>query len=252
MAKDFPDPEQFRIGINMAWEKLEKFYTSLDETPIYYTAVALHPAYRWGWFEQAWAQHLDWVRSAKRMVQRVWDEKYRDLDIATSSNDEPLAKRQKRWYNTFEEHCEESRANSIQAEAIDIDPFDDEYDKWQTRPENNDRAVRDPISYWHERRLQYPRLSRMALDFLTIQPMSAECERLFSVSGQMVPPQRSNLQARTIGMCQVLRSWYRAGIIHDLNPLFLSIQEEKKERESIHLGDEEFRKQELSWLVSTA
>ncbi len=92
----------------------------------------------------------------------------------------------------------------------------------------------------------------MALDFLIIQPMSAECERLFSVSGQMVPPQRSNLQARTIGMCQVLRSWYRAGIIHDLNPLFLSIQEEKKERESIYLGDEELSKQELSWLVSTA
>jgi hypothetical protein len=33
MAKDFPDPEQFRIGITMAWEKLEKYYTILDETP---------------------------------------------------------------------------------------------------------------------------------------------------------------------------------------------------------------------------
>ena len=40
--------------------------------------------------------------------------------------------------------------------------------------------------------------------------------------------------------------------IHDLNPLFLSIKEEKQERENIHLGDEEFSKQELSWLVSTA
>ncbi len=48
MAKDFPDPEQFTIGIDMAWEKLEKYYTILDKTPLYYTALALHPAYRWG------------------------------------------------------------------------------------------------------------------------------------------------------------------------------------------------------------
>ena len=92
----------------------------------------------------------------------------------------------------------------------------------------------------------------MALDFLTIQPISAECERLFSAAGQMVVEQRSNLQARTIGMCQVLRSWLRAGIIHDLNPLFVSIMEEKRELECIRLNDDEFGRQELSWLVGTA
>jgi hypothetical protein len=50
-AIEFPDAEQFRIGINLAWEKLDKYYNLLDETPIYYTALALHPAYRWDWFE---------------------------------------------------------------------------------------------------------------------------------------------------------------------------------------------------------
>jgi hypothetical protein len=52
MAKDFLNPEQFQISINMAWEKLEKYYTLLNRTPIYYTAIALHLAYRWGWFKQ--------------------------------------------------------------------------------------------------------------------------------------------------------------------------------------------------------
>jgi hypothetical protein len=89
----------------------------------------------------------------------------------------------------------------------------------------------------------------MALDFLMIQSISAECERLFSAAGQIVVPQRSNLQARTIGMCQVLRSWFRAGIIKDLDPLFLSIKEEKRELESIHLNDYELRSQELAWLI---
>jgi hypothetical protein len=97
MAKDFSDPEQFKIGINMAWEKLEKYYTILDETPIYYAAVALHPAYRWGWFEQSWSRHPDWIRTAKRMVQQVWEERYRDLEVI--SDDEQDAKRQKYYYN---------------------------------------------------------------------------------------------------------------------------------------------------------
>jgi hypothetical protein len=252
MAKDFPDPEQFRIGINMAWEKLDKYYTILDTTPIYYTALALHPAYRWGWFEQAWVHKPDWIRSAKRIVQEVWDESYRDFHIVVASNDEPVAKRQKQYYNAFEEHCEQSRIDSIQVEPLDDDPFGDEYERWQSSHESTDKTVRDPIAYWHEKRLQYPRLSRMALDFVTIQSMSAECERMFSAAGQMVVPQRSNLQARTVGMCQVLRSWLRAGIINDLDPLFLSIIEEKKELEGINLNDDEFRRRELSWLAGTA
>jgi hypothetical protein len=46
LATEFPDAEQFRVDINVAWEKLDKYYNLLDETSIYYTALALHPAYR--------------------------------------------------------------------------------------------------------------------------------------------------------------------------------------------------------------
>jgi hypothetical protein len=66
----------------------------------------------------------------------------------------------------------------------------------------------------------------MALDFLTIQPMSAECERPFPAAGRMVTPLRSRLEAQVIGTCQILRSWLRAGIIRDLDPFFVSVAEE--------------------------
>jgi len=54
--------------------------------------------------------------------------------------------------------------------------------------------------------------------------------------------------AQTIGMCQVLRSWYRAGIVSDLNPLFLSIVEEKRQLEGLKLSDDQFKARELSWI----
>ena len=44
----------------------------------------------------------------------------------------------------------------------------------------------------------------------------------------------------------------RAGIIHDLDPLFVSTMEKKRELESIRLKDDEFGRQELSWLIGTA
>jgi hypothetical protein len=57
----------------------------------------------------------------------------------------------------------------------------------------------------------------MALDFLTIQAMLAECERVFSAAGKMVVAERNRLEVEAIVMCQVLRLWYLAGVIKDSN-----------------------------------
>src|ERR1700716_1252144 len=68
LAADFPDSEHFRIGINLAWDKLDEYYQRLDEMPIYCTAMALHLAYRWDWFDETWAHKPRWVEKAKEMV----------------------------------------------------------------------------------------------------------------------------------------------------------------------------------------
>ena len=102
----------------------------------------------------------------------------------------------------------------------------DEYEAWMESPQETDISVQDPIQYWHDLRFKYPRLSRMALEFFTIQYMSAECERLFSAAGLMVTPERNRLEASTIGICQVLRSWLRAGVIDELDPIFVFVADE--------------------------
>jgi hypothetical protein len=87
LATEFPDAEQFRIGVNLAWEKLDKYYNLLNETPIYYTALALHPAYRWDWFEEIWKEKPEWITKAKAIVHEVWIRDYSQLDLRTSSRE---------------------------------------------------------------------------------------------------------------------------------------------------------------------
>jgi hypothetical protein len=238
LASGMPDPEHFRININLGWEKLNKYYCALDETPIYYTALALHPAFRWGYFENEWKDNTKWVTKAKQMVREVWETEYRHLQVVPSPVvvHEPVAKRQRKYYNPFQAYCERTRPVSgcnVVKEEVSlpgcIDEDVDELELWQSSREDGDSDVRDPIAYWHERRRRYPRLSRMALDFLTIQPMSAECERLFAAAGRMVTALRSRLDADIIGMCQVLRSWLRAGVIDDLDVMLLPVEESAAE-----------------------
>ncbi|KAM3465658.1 hypothetical protein MY5147_009220 [Beauveria neobassiana] len=127
----------------------------------------------------------------------------------------------------------------------------DEYQAWQTDREAGDGDVRDPISYWGTKQSRYPRLSRMALDFLTIQPMSAECERLFSAAGKMISSLRTDLDAEIIGICQVLRSWYRAGLIKDLDPMLNSHVESKLDATYGALSDDELALAESKWLFDS-
>jgi hypothetical protein len=82
---DFPDAEYLRIGVNLAWEKLNKCYRLLDETPIYYTALALYSAYRWSWFEDMWQDKPEWVIRAKNMVHDVWIGDYAYVDVRVTS-----------------------------------------------------------------------------------------------------------------------------------------------------------------------
>jgi hypothetical protein len=182
----------------------------LNETPIYYTALALHPAYRWDWFTNAWNDKPDWVAEAKRIVENIWVTDYSYIGVrisSQSSEDSSLPAERSRFYDLF------TANNRISQPLRSIVVIGDEYEVWQRDRDSNDGNVREPLAYWVAKQERYPRLSQMALDFLTIQPMSSECERAFSTAGRMATNLLGSLDASIIGVCQVLRSWYLAGVL---------------------------------------
>ncbi|KAL6405367.1 putative AC9 transposase [Ilyonectria robusta] len=95
----------------------------------------------------------------------------------------------------------------------------DEYIDWFRDVHKSDQNIPDHISYWYERREEYLRLSQMALDVLSVLPMSDDVERLFSTCGRMVRDGRAKLDASTIGMTQTVRSWLCGGYIKSTGKL---------------------------------
>lgn len=96
--------------------------------------------------------------------------------------------------------------------------MDDELDRWLRLADPVEKDC-DPFLYWFNKRFEYPRLTRMAIDILSVPPMAAECERVFSSCGNMVSAKRCRLQAETIAITQTVKSWLSAGLLEDYNGL---------------------------------
>ena len=74
------------------------------------------------------------------------------------------------------------------------------------RPTVDRKSNPDPIVTWKALENEYPHLSSMARNYLTIVATSTPCERLFSHSGLIVNQMRSRLTAEHLNMLVFLRS----------------------------------------------
>lgn len=64
-----------------------------------------------------------------------------------------------------------------------------------------------PLDWWLQHQNEYPGLSRMAIDILSIPAMSADSERVFSGARRTVSWDRSSLNEETIEHTECIKSW---------------------------------------------
>jgi hypothetical protein len=76
----------------------------------------------------------------------------------------------------------------------------DKYEEWQLDRKPGERCIRDLIKYWIKKQDRYPRLSRMALDFLIIQTVLAKYKRIFSAAGKIIMPKRNRFKVEIIAV----------------------------------------------------
>jgi hypothetical protein len=65
----------------------------------------------------------------------------------------------------------------------------------------------DPLQWWKMNQNQFPRLAKMAMDFLSIPSTSVPSEECFSISKNLITDTRNRLAGKTIRSCMCLKSW---------------------------------------------
>ncbi|KAL5611117.1 hypothetical protein FOBRF1_007234 [Fusarium oxysporum] len=200
-----PD-EDLKLNIQLGWQKLNEYYTKLDDTEVYVAAVAavaLHPQLRLTKIKQLWADRADdgWICRAEQQLQTSGGTEDDILDEILNTTQLPS-----------EEDLFGSMAQLGKKPAQPPPPLD-EMDEFQDTVYTFFANQRDPVSFWVYNRPRWPRLARMALDIDGIPPTEADNERLYSKMGDMVTKKRNRLSAATIGAIQCLRQWDEDEII---------------------------------------
>jgi hypothetical protein len=209
MQHEHDEEPYLRIGCNLAWMKMDEYYSLTDESPAYLAALVLHPGFRWSAVESQWTDQPDWIMRGKAAVREVWEE-YRTRPVDQEAPPEqPTCTREGTDLDDYMASIREVSSHPASSSS----PARDEYAEWVAVTDPGDKSVDDPIQYWLLRKKQYPRLSRMALDLFSIPAMSSEPERIFSLTGQMITPQRSCLLADIIGAAQCISSWEKSGVV---------------------------------------
>lgn len=70
---------------------------------------------------------------------------------------------------------------------------------------NNDRDS-NPLSYWKEKTSLFPKLSQIALEYMSIPATSVKSEQNFSAAGQLVSDKRTNMKSETVDAVLHIRS----------------------------------------------
>jgi hypothetical protein len=179
------------VGINLAWQKLDEYYSKTDQSPVYLAAVALLPGLEWKWLGKAWRGSPDWINRARVEVKKLWLE-YAEITVNTEDSESLKVEDNACWMD----------------EDLSSDFSDLEND---TSTENEYR----PREFWSTKRQKqaYPRLLRMVRNLFTVPAMSDEPERIFLCAGEITTTHRGRLSARTIRKAQCIKGWIKTGII---------------------------------------
>jgi hypothetical protein len=183
---------------NSGWAKMDQYYTLTGETPVYVAVLVLDPRKKWYYFEDSWAQYPDWISEAKKKVQQFWEQQYKSKETATREVVQESQEPKQRKLNTFQAWEQSKKRPRV---------LGDEYTRYINAEIIDD--ISDPRAWWqeHTQQLNYPNLSVMALDLLSIPAMSAEPERLFSAAKISITDRRNRLGIQSIEALECLKSW---------------------------------------------
>lgn len=186
-----------------------KYFSLIEQTPLYYAAIALHPGCKLEWFEAIWGKYNNgkWVKDVKSMIKKLFNEYTARAETPPSpiqQIEQPVTEPDIDPYDAF---------NTIRprkkAKKDVISEWDLYFDNWN----DDDQNMLDVLGWWADHKAKYPILYTMAMDILSIPGMSAEVERVFSAGGRLITDERNSLGPEAVKACQLQKHWMKEGVV---------------------------------------
>ncbi|KAG7402662.1 putative AC transposase [Fusarium oxysporum f. sp. rapae] len=204
-AEETHDPLMVH-SIDMGWFVLDKYYALSGESPIYATALLLDPSKRPRYLEINWK--VDWAEAAIRDALSIWEEEYKMAPTLGPAQAPSEASRSQQGHSNELDRL----LNEIMvAEDItrDVDDFENFIHNQPIKIEGS------PLVWWCQRDQvrTYPRLSRMAIDILSVLPGSADPESAFSGGRRTLSWDRERMSCVNLEKVECIGNWLREGLI---------------------------------------
>ena len=205
--------------LEAGYKKLDNYYSLTDHSPAYTAAIVLDPTWKWGHFIEAWSDKPQWIQQAKRKVQELWINDYKNTVTAMDTTtlqyiSEPPIKKLKSSFNDYR--------NRARPQPIRVQQIEDEYERYLAQNLVVPINKFNPLAWWMDplREAEFPSLRRMAIDILSIPSMAASNERIFSHCKDTMSFKRCNMDPYLLEAIECLRSWNNSGLIHrvSINP----------------------------------
>ncbi|TFY73210.1 hypothetical protein EWM64_g10802 [Hericium alpestre] len=235
LATDSLDPKfnaAIRASLTMAKKTLNHYYDLTDSSEVYRIAMVLHPCHKLEYFKNAnW--ETDWINTACDLVQDEYKRSYASLEVP--ADDKELA-------------IQEVEVVSSSTQVPNIFDVLPALSAPQPNPERNEldrylstdtEHVENVFTWWLDWRDQFPRLSRMAIDYLTIPATSVAVERVFSRGHLLLSHIRNRLSAQTTRALLCLGDWSLLGLIKDTDVLKVANMADVPQEEEVADGEYE-------------
>ncbi|KAL7280543.1 hypothetical protein ACG7TL_005475 [Trametes sanguinea] len=162
-------------ALSLAKKTLVKYYNLTDSVNTYRIAMVLHPRYKTAYFKKLNWTRL-WIESARKLVRNEYDQVYAKLPLPADLDKKPAGQNDSA---DKEDSVKHGPAGTGSCKQDDENMFDRIPDLFQTNSRHGTydeldiylkaepEDVTDLFPWWYARCHAFPRLSRMALDYLT-------------------------------------------------------------------------------------
>jgi hypothetical protein len=190
--KNFNISDDIYIGIESAIEKMNHYYDKIS--PIVGISLLLNPCFKKQMLTESLQWEKQWVESVLESFMSSFNHYKRRLGCSSENFSTPVVQVEKGIY---------SKDQNKKRKLITVASTVEEYTKYFSDPLAMDGT--NTLQFWKANSFNYPILSAMAKDYLTVQASSVPAERAFSSGVDLVTADRCSLTGKNIEMTQFLK-----------------------------------------------